>query len=190
MVIEPYSVSALTRSLREGIDVIFDSEQVRHSVVNGASFACWSVEKVIPFTEPARCLTRSRPACPTQAPLVFQNALTTAPHILAQDPAERAGGLIIHTARATRIHANLPKDLWPEIVHAAAYLLNRTPIRRELWKTPFELATGLLLDCSHLRMYGCTAYIKTNNIAKKDKLRERAKIGHLIGWDSAHIFRI
>nr|POF13494.1 retrovirus-related pol polyprotein from transposon tnt 1-94 [Quercus suber] len=92
--------------------------------------------------------------------VVFRSALRnkhiiwrpTTPHTPAQDPAERAGGLIIHTARAMRIHANLPKNLWPEIVHVAAYLLNRTPMRRELWKTPFELATGLLPDSSHLRV--------------------------------------
>nr|POE87103.1 hypothetical protein CFP56_73355 [Quercus suber] len=67
---------------------------------------------------------------------------------------------------------------------------DRTLIRRELWKTPFELATGQKPDCARLRLYGCTAYIKTGNIARKGKLRERAKIGHLVGWDSSHIFHL
>nr|POF13594.1 hypothetical protein CFP56_02617 [Quercus suber] len=33
-----------------------------------------------------------------------------------------------------RIHAGSIKDVWPEIVHAAAYLLKRTLTRRKLWK--------------------------------------------------------
>ena len=37
-----------------------------------------------------------------------------------------------------RIHANLPEDLWPEIMPAAAYVLNRTPNRQLDWKTPLE----------------------------------------------------
>ena len=43
--------------------------------------------------------------------------------------AERSGGVIISRARAMRVHARLPKDLWPEIMPASAYVLNRTPNR-------------------------------------------------------------
>jgi hypothetical protein len=44
--------------------------------------------------------------------------------------AEHSGGVIIRRARAMRIHARLPESLWPEIMSAAAYILNRTPNRQ------------------------------------------------------------
>ena len=41
--------------------------------------------------------------------------------------AERAGGIIISTARALILDSGLPKNLWPEAVNTAVYLINRTP---------------------------------------------------------------
>jgi hypothetical protein len=42
-------------------------------------------------------------------------------------------------ARAMRIEAHLPEDLWPEACKTAPYLLNRTPTTKQLgWKTPLE----------------------------------------------------
>ena len=43
---------------------------------------------------------------------------------------ERAGKSIITTARALRLHANLPKSLTNELVITAVYLLNRTSIEQ------------------------------------------------------------
>ena len=40
--------------------------------------------------------------------------------------AERSGGVIVTKARAIRIAASLPANLWPEIVKAAGYLNNYT----------------------------------------------------------------
>src|SRR5467141_1795303 len=50
--------------------------------------------------------------------------------------AERSGGVVIAKARAMRIGANLPHDLWKEMVNAATYLYNRTPRENLDWKTP------------------------------------------------------
>jgi len=38
-----------------------------------------------------------------------------------------------------RVLANLPEDLWPEIVPAVAYVVNRTPNKQLDWKTPLEV---------------------------------------------------
>src|SRR5271170_129161 len=43
---------------------------------------------------------------------------------------ERSGRVLITKARAMRIEANLPANLWPEIVKASGYIENRTPIRK------------------------------------------------------------
>ncbi len=56
---------------------------------------------------------------------------SSAPYTHEQNSAaEYFRGVIIRRARAMRIYANLPKNLWPEIVTAAAYILNRTPNRQ------------------------------------------------------------
>lgn len=114
----------------------------------------------------------------------------TAPYTPEQDPAERPGGQIIVTARAMRIHANLPHSLWPEIVKAAAYILNRLPIAREDWLTPFQLATGRKPQVQHLKIYGCKAYPLNHKVVDSAKLEPRAHIGYLVGWDSTNIYRI
>jgi transposase InsO family protein len=79
--------------------------------------------------------------------------------------AERSGGAVITQARTMRIGANLPHDLWKEIVNAAVYLHNRTPRERLGWKTPYEvfythIAKLTSMDearkpqLAHLRAYG------------------------------------
>ena len=44
--------------------------------------------------------------------------------------AERLGGVILARARLLQISSQLPKNLWPEIVQTAAYLLNQSPTRQ------------------------------------------------------------
>jgi hypothetical protein len=119
--------------------------------------------------------------------------------------AERSGGVVITRARAMRIGANLPHDLWKEMVNAAAYLHNRTPRENLGWKTPYEVFysyTAKLAgtnevrkpQLAHLRAYGCRAYAMTENAQlKKKRLRKldpRAHIGYLVGYNSTNIFRI
>ena len=52
--------------------------------------------------------------------------------------------------------AELPKDLWGEAAHAAAYLRNSTPQQGE--QCPEELWTGKRQKLAHLRVFGCVAY--------------------------------
>ena len=103
---------------------------------------------------------------------------------------ERKGGILAMKARAMRIDAGLPIYLWPEIVRTAGYIANRTPMRKHQWKTPYELVIGNPPDLSHLRRYGCRAYTLNKQISKKQKLQERAHIGHLVGYEARNIFRV
>ena len=115
--------------------------------------------------------------------------------------AERSGGVVIGKARAMRIGANLPHDLWDEIVNCAVYLRDRTPRESNGWKSPYEkfhtfLANGEVKkpQLAHLKAYGCRAYAMTSNAQlKKERLRKldpRAHIGYLVGYDSTNIYRI
>ena len=49
---------------------------------------------------------------------------------------------------------------------------------------------GNVPNLSHLRIYGCKAYLYIKGQPKKDKLHERAHIGHLVGYEARTIFRI
>ena len=53
--------------------------------------------------------------------------------------AERSGGVIEDKLRIIRLYANLPWELWREIVRAAVYLHNRTPNYLSGWKSPYEV---------------------------------------------------
>jgi hypothetical protein len=88
------------------------------------------------------------------------------------------------------LEANLPANLWPEILKASVYLGNRTVVKGLGWKSPFELIIGMKPSYAHLKPYGCRAYPLDKDIPKLDKLQPRAYIGHLVGYKSTNIFRI
>ncbi|SLM36577.1 Ribonuclease H-like domain [Lasallia pustulata] len=120
-----------------------------------------------------------------QAELSAQGIMieTSAPDTPAQNGhSERKGGILSTKACTMRVAAGLPTYLWPEIMCAAGYIANRTPMQKHRWKTPYELATGKKPNLQHLKAYGCKAYSLNKEIGQKHKtwkLTERAHIGHL-----------
>jgi Reverse transcriptase (RNA-dependent DNA polymerase) len=116
---------------------------------------------------------------------------TSTPHNHEQNGlAERAGRMLVIVMRSIRVHAGLPVELWPWLAEAAAYLLNRTPIKRASWRVPFELMTGRVPSLANLRVIGCKAYVVRKMIPKRDKLDERTWIGYLVGFHSGNIWSI
>ncbi|KAL2114802.1 hypothetical protein VTJ04DRAFT_2111 [Mycothermus thermophilus] len=129
---------------------------------------------------------------------------------------ELAGRLIIDKALVIRISANLPEELWPECVRAAAWLFNMTPSQRNNWKSPNEKllswfrqyfrwsVNSVVIDRTRdlrphlggLYAYGCRAYPvdKQRELAsgnrKLFKTKERAHIGYLAGYQASNIYRI
>ncbi|KAJ6111592.1 hypothetical protein N7523_007653 [Penicillium sp. IBT 18751x] len=98
------------------------------------------------------------------------------------------------------IDASLPEYLWPEAVQAAVYVLNRTPNKQLGWKTPYQALFNNLdpkpgymkpkPDLSNLRVYGCKAFVRINNIPRLAKMKPRAMIGYLVGFKASNIWRI
>ena len=87
-----------------------------------------------------------------------------------------------------RVEANLPADIWPEIVKALGYISNCTMIRKLGWKTPFEAVKKVKPQFAYMHLYGCRAYPLNHYIPKKDKLDPQAHIGYLVGYDSTNIY--
>ena len=121
--------------------------------------------------------------------------------------AERAGAVIKAKARAMRIGANLPEDLWIEITRAAVYLFNRTPRAGNDWQSPYERFHTAIARANgnpdspakkpnnaHLKAYGCKAFAMTRSAQKGTqktrRLAPRAWVGYLVGYNSSNIFRI
>ena len=103
-------------------------------------------------------------------------------------------------ARAMRISANLPHDLWSEIINCAVYLQDRTSRESIRWMSPYEKFHTFLSRktrrpiLAHLKAYSYRAYIMISNAKPKKKrlikLNPRAYIRHLISYNSTNIYRI
>lgn len=124
------------------------------------------------------------------------------------------GRIIMARARAMRLSARLPHDLWKNIVEAAVYLYNRTPQQsivqpgenqpEKRWMSPYEAFSMSVMKehqikgprqpvISHLRAYGCKAFVLIKNIQQRKKLEKlapKAHIGYLVGYQSTNIYRI
>ena len=73
---------------------------------------------------------------------------------------------------------SLPKFLWGYAIESACYLLNRVP-SKSVPKTPYEIWTGHKPTLSHLRVWGCPAYVKC---LATDKLGPRFVKSYFIGY--------
>ena len=105
-----------------------------------------------------------------------------------------------------RLDANLPWELWPEVVRSAVYLYNRTPRYLNCWRSPYEefftrvayqlrvVASPRKPNQSHLRTYGCKAFAMTDNTKRHkgrlQRLDPKAWIGYLVRYQLSNIFRV
>ena len=69
-------------------------------------------------------------------------------------------------------------------------IINRTPKKKLGWKTVFKIVTGFLPYLGYLRVYSCKTYILNKYIIRLEKLRPRAYIGFLVGYNSTNVFNI
>jgi len=97
--------------------------------------------------------------------------------------AERKNRHIVEIARAMLNEKNLPNYFWAEAVAIVVYIMNRTPIAAVHGMTPKEKFTGKKLDVSHLKVFGCIAYVHFPNV-KRSKLDPKAEKCIFIGYSS------
>ena len=92
-------------------------------------------------------------------------------------------------------HTGLSNGFWIYAVKAKLHTYNVTPIKRADYKTPTELWSGNKPDISHLRVFGCQAWVhilKKRRHKLRPKSREMIFIGYEPGskgyqfWDAAH----
>ena len=66
---------------------------------------------------------------------------------------------LMEKARSMLSGTGLGQELWAKVVETACYLVNISPSLALEDKTPHEVWTGKKPSLSHLRVFGCDAYV-------------------------------
>ena len=88
--------------------------------------------------------------------------------------AERMNRTLIETVRSMLTDAKLTHKFWAEALSTAVYLRNRSPTKAVEEKIPYEAWTGKKPTVSHLRVFGCDAYVHVPK-DERGKLDQKAK---------------
>jgi hypothetical protein len=107
--------------------------------------------------------------------------------------AERSGGVIITTARKLRAQSKFPHRFWPYLVSHATRLLNRIPVQRKEWQTPFQMVHARKPNLAYLKIIGSLAYVLVKNRRDRParaKLQDKAIMGWLVGFSATNIYKI
>lgn len=104
--------------------------------------------------------------------------------------AERLGQTLFSTVSTVIEDTGIDWKFWPELVMAANYLRNRSPITgRKL--TPYEAHTGCKPRLAHIRRIGTKGFATMRRPATGwKKGQHRAREGVLVGYDGDHIYRM
>ena len=95
--------------------------------------------------------------------------------------AERMNRTLMEKARSMLSGTGLGQEFWAEAVETACYLVNRSPSSALEDKTPHEVWTGKKPSLSHLRVFGCDAYVHVPK-EKRTKLDNKSKRCIFIGY--------
>ena len=95
--------------------------------------------------------------------------------------AERTNGILFGMARAMMHQCQAPAWMWGEAVMTAAYIRNRSPLKKLDGKSPFEMLHGTVPDTSKLRVFGCDAFV-VPPLTSQGKLDARAVKCMLVGY--------
>jgi transposase InsO family protein len=89
--------------------------------------------------------------------------------------AERMNKTLMEKSRCMLSGAGLGKEFWVEAMGIACYLVNISPSSVLDDKTPQEVWTGKKPSLTHLKVFGCEAYVHVpkENMSKLDKKTEK-----------------
>jgi len=97
--------------------------------------------------------------------------------------AERMNRTITERARCMRLHSGLPPQFWADAVNTAAYLINRGPSVPLNEGLPEEAWSGKAVNHSHLKVFGCSAYVHID-AGCRSKLDPKSKKCTFVGYGS------
>ena len=88
---------------------------------------------------------------------------------------------LMERARSMLSGARLGQEFWAEAADTTCYLVNRSPSSALEDKTPHEVWTGKKPSLSHLRVFGCDAYVHVPK-EKRTKLDNKYERCIFIGY--------
>lgn len=97
---------------------------------------------------------------------------------------ERKNRSLCEMARCMLLEAGLDQKYWAEAVNTACYLQNRLPTAA-VERTPYEIWHGRMPDFSHLRLFGCSAYVMVPPVQRK-KMDPKADKMIFVGYSDDH----
>ena len=88
----------------------------------------------------------------------------------------------------------MPIELWPEFTDQAVRILNRLPIQRGQWTSPYEFVFHTKANLSLFKEVGSKAYVliqaKKREKLTLHKLQSKAVEGWLVGMQASNIYRV
>ncbi|KAL7278428.1 hypothetical protein ACG7TL_007425 [Trametes sanguinea] len=115
---------------------------------------------------------------------------TTTPKTPQQNGvAERGHRTLGERVRTMLADSRLPEYLWGEALMCATYTKNLTASVRQGGKTPYERFYGTVPDISHLRVFGCLAWVKVPDDTRR-KLDSKSVRGFLVGYTEDASYRV
>jgi transposase InsO family protein len=94
---------------------------------------------------------------------------------------ERPNRTVLEAAEAMRHHAGLEPKFWADAVRTSVYLYNRFPHSALHFKTPYEKWFKRTPNLSHIRVFGCNAWVHQQNRFHK-KLTAKAYRAIFVGY--------
>ena len=86
--------------------------------------------------------------------------------------------------KCNSLEACLLQSWWEFAVLHATHCYKRTPISRLKWQTPFAVLNNEIPDISHLRVFGCGAYVHIPESCQLNKLSPKSKLMIYLGRQS------
>ena len=99
--------------------------------------------------------------------------------------AERTNRILADGVTTMLAESGLPQAFWGEAVLALVHVVNRSYTSACPEATPFELWCGRKPDVSHLRVWGCTAYVHVQK-DKREGLSPHMEKCVFIGYPEGH----
>jgi hypothetical protein len=94
---------------------------------------------------------------------------------------ERQNKTMQEMARSMMNEKNIGQTYWVEAIHTIVHVLNKSHLRPQSDKTPYELWFGRPTSIKHFRVFGSKCYIK-NNDENLDKYDDRVDEGIFLGY--------
>ena len=100
----------------------------------------------------------------------------TAPYSPQQNGVvERRNRTLMEMTRSILKHMHVPNEMWGEAVRHSTYLINRLATRSLDGMTPYEMLRSKKPNISHLKVFGCVCFARTETAGRK-KLDDRKRM--------------